>query len=124
MDVATVRAGAVPDIGIELEHGGALPRPEALEAPGASDVLAHEQQGRAFAAVPGKAVAFITDRMTHDDEKMTRRVLGRRQGDDDLVLVVDVPIAEQILRVMRRASQGHVDVERSARDLDDAARAD
>src|SRR5262249_24046452 len=89
IDVTAIPAGAQPWIGIVFANGFVLPLEEALEADRAGDKLPHEHETAALLAIAGDAISLIVFRMPHDDHQVRRRDVGRRQRDDNLVLVVD-----------------------------------
>src|SRR5436190_16834666 len=96
-------------IAVELGDGVRLRPPEGLEAQPASLMNGAVHHGAALLAVPGEHVALAGPGIAHDEQPCGWIVgLLAADGDVNLVDVVDVPVAEDVAGVVRRAAEDDV----------------
>ena len=80
-----------------IRDGFQFPPPKTGKSVTSGDAFAHVKQARTFLAIPRGPISFVPVRPAHDDNDVIGITINTRNGDNDLVLVVDVPVAKQKL---------------------------
>src|SRR5258708_1529506 len=125
IDETAFGTGAISDVAIIVRHRLPLGFPKHVEAEPASFANALEEDRQAALAVPGEPAAFVAAGISHDDQAVAEGAGGlARQAQGEPVRVVDVPVAEIVGHVVRRAAGRNRDLQGLLENLDLPLRSD